>query len=413
MTLTRRGALGLIPVGLGISPFGWFREDKPNPAQMVRDLTVAPRGKRVPAAGFVITRDGMLLASQHFGYASGLSQSERASSIKRRPFDINTPFRAASISKLATAMIAGVLHDEGTLDLDAPIAPYLSDVALRSRKGADITMRQLLSHTAGLSDPNVYWLAHPGRIDEMMHTAFEARHTKGFEYCNFGYGIAATVIELAAERRFDQLFSDIFNPLPMDAGFNWSGVSALQRSRGATLYRETDEGWQVQADGPDVFAADTPAILIEDGADLSTYTLGQNGTLFSPQGGLRAGLTDLALLAQLLTDAPQLTTPVWTLNASGTNGIHDKRYFTQFGTGVHIHPAEESPWPGQTMWGHHGEAYGLYAGAWHLPDLGIAVSYAVTGTPEIPPQRSKAHPALNTVTEPLLAAARATYENKR
>ena len=413
MTLPRRSALGLIPAGLGVSPFRWFREDKPNPAQMVRDLTVASRGRRVPAAGFVIMRDGMLLASQQFGYASGLSRSEKASGIKRRLFDIHTPFRAASISKIATAMIAAVLHDEGTLDLDAPIEPYLSDAARRSGKGADMTMRYLLSHTSGLSDPDVYWLAHPGRIDEMIHGAFEARHTNSFEYCNLGYGIAATVIELAAERRFDQLFVDIFNPLPMDAGFNWSGIGALKRSRGATLYRETADGWEIQADGPEVLAADTPSILIEDGAALSTYMLGQNGTLFSPQGGLRVGLTDLALIAQLLPDTPELTNPVWTLNSDGTNGKHDDRYFMQFGTGIHIHPASDSPWPGQTMWGHHGEAYGLYAGAWHLPDLGISLSYAVTGTPEAAPQRSKAHPALNTFTEPLLAAARVAFENKR
>ena len=412
MTLTRRGALGLIPAGLGFSPFRWFRETDPNPAQMVRDLTVQPRGQRAAAAGFVLMQDGMILTAQNFGYASGLSAVEKEAGVQRRFFGINTSFRAASVSKVATAMIAAVLHNEGTLDLDAPIGAYLPETSFDVGQGADITTRQLLSHTAGLSDPDIYWLAHPGRIDDMIRKAIATRHDRGFEYCNLGYGIAATVIELAAQRRFDRLFTDIFNPIPMDVGFNWSGVGPHARKTGATLYRETETGWEIQVDGPETLAGDTPSILIDDAADLSTYTLGQNGTLFSPQGGLRIGLTDMAMLAQLLTDAPELTTPVWTLNESASNGVHDNRYFTQFGTGVHIHPASESPWPGQTMWGHHGEAYGLYAGAWYLPDLGISLSYAVTGTPEAPPKRSAVHPALNEFTEPLLNAARAAYQKQ-
>lgn len=355
-------------------------------------------------------RGGVILKSRSFGSASGLSAFERAAGIIRRPFDINTPFRAASISKLATAMIAAVLHVDGTLDLDAPIDPYLK-IAANASPASPITMRQLLSHTSGLSDPDIYWLAHPAHIDDLMAKAFAARHFSGFEYCNLGYGIAATIIERATGRRFDQLFVDLFNPLPMDAGFNWSGVGNLKRSRGATLYRETKNGWEIQVDGPETLAGNTPSILIEDGAELSTYTPGQNGTLFSPQGGLRASLIDLALIAQLLTSSPELTNPIWTLNGDESNGVHDQRYFTQFGTGVHIHPADESIWPGQKLWGHHGEAYGLYAGAWYAPQLDISFAYAVTGTPEIPPARSLRHPALNTFTEVLMDAVIAAYES--
>ncbi|MEM1391325.1 MAG: serine hydrolase domain-containing protein, partial [Pseudomonadota bacterium] len=267
MTLTRRSALGLISAGLGFSPFRWFRETDPNPAQIVRDLTAGPRRQRAAAAGFVLMQDGMILTSQNFGYASGLSAVEKEAGVQRRFFDINTSFRAASVSKLATAMIAAVLHDEGTLGLDAPIEAYLPETSFDSAKGADITVRQLLSHTAGLSDPDIYWLAHPGRIDDMIRKAIAARHNRGFEYCNLGYGIAATVIELAAQRRFDRLFTDMFNPIPMDVGFNWSGVGEHARKTGATLYRETEVGWEIQVDGPETLNGAVPSILIEDGAD--------------------------------------------------------------------------------------------------------------------------------------------------
>ena len=414
--LSRRTALGLIPAGMGLAACGGASAST-NPAQIVRDLTVARAGQRAAAAGFVVMRAGMILASQHFGYASGLSAGEKDAGIKQRPFSLHSPFRAASVSKLATAMIGAVLQNEGDLDFDADLREHLPSLPRHPRHpDTAITMRMLLSHTAGMKDPERYWVAHPGSIRELYTPDLYNRDSepgRDFEYCNLGYGIAATAFEVATGQRFDELFFNIFNPIPMDAGFNWSRVGELKRSQGATLYRETAEGWQVQTDGPDILLGRAPAILTEDGADADLYTPGQNGTLFSPQGGLRASLIDLAMIAQLFTNTPQLTDPVWTLNADASNGIHDQRYFTQFGTGVHIHPAEESPWPGQTMWGHHGEAYGLYAGAWYLPDLDISLSYAVTGTPETPPARSKAHPALNTFTEPLLRAARFAYEKKR
>jgi CubicO group peptidase (beta-lactamase class C family) len=414
--LSRRTALGLIPAGIGLAACGGASAST-NPAQIVRDLTVARPGQRAAAAGFVVMRAGIILASQYYGYSSGLSAQEKEAGIKRRPFSLHSPFRAASVSKLATAMIGAVLQNEGDLDFDADISTILPNLPRHPRyPDIAITMRMLLSHTAGMKDPEAYWVTHPGSIDALYTPdLYNLDRVPGrdFEYCNLGYGIAATAFEVATGQRFDELFFNIFNPIPMDAGFNWSRVGTLQRSRGTTLYRETAEGWQVQTDGPETLLRLEPSSLIEDGASVSTYTPGQNGTLFSPQGGLRASLIDLAQIAQLFTNSPQLTDPVWTLNEDASNGVHDQRYFTQFGTGVHIHPADESPWPGQTMWGHHGEAYGLYAGAWYLPHLNISVSYAVTGTPETPPSRSEVHPALNTFTEPLLRAARLAYEKKR
>jgi CubicO group peptidase (beta-lactamase class C family) len=331
--------------------------------------------------------------------------------VGERKFTVRSPFRAASISKLATALTALKLHEDKTLNLDRPVNEALGFSSSEAR----VTLRQLLSHTSGLSDPDIYWLAHPKNIRDLSGWDLTRRKQPphGFEYCNLNYGLAATVLESITQRRFDRLSHDfVLKPHALDAGFNWSNVSTPKRQKGAALYRETERGWKVQTDGPEVLRKNEPTLLMEYGEDLSTYAPGQNGTLFSPQGGLRASLLDLATIAAQLKYASELTKPIWPLNDAESNGVHDQRYFTQFGTGVHIHPAEESPWAGQTMWGHHGEAYGLYAGAWYLPDLDISLSYCVTGTPETPPARSKAHPALNTFTEPLLRAAVLAYQNR-
>ena len=41
-------------------------------------------------------------------------------------------------------------------------------------------------------------------------------------------------------------------------------------------------------------------VLAPSGCDLATYRLGDNGALFSPQGGLRISVRDLATIGRLL-----------------------------------------------------------------------------------------------------------------
>ena len=70
------------------------------------------------------------------------------------PVDGNTVFSAGSISKLVNAALVLRLVQEGTLDLDADVRGYLKrwqPRETRRSRGVPVTLRQLLSHTAGLS----------------------------------------------------------------------------------------------------------------------------------------------------------------------------------------------------------------------------------------------------------------------
>lgn len=327
-----------------------------------------------------------------------------------RPFSTRTPFRAASISKLAVALAVQKLHRDGTMDLDQGIRtwlPFFPETTPAGKTGP--TLRALLSHTGGMKDPDQYWVAHPGHIEQILSSSV-IRASSDFEYCNLAFGVVATAIEAATQRRFDRVVRDlVFKSMGLDVGFNWSDVSLEKKRSGATLYRNFGAGWAAQIDNRETLRDPEPLVLMEPEASLSTYQPGTNGTLFSPQGGLRASLIDLATLAAGLKYASDLTEPVWQLNEAESNGVHDQRYFTQFGTGVHIYPAEESLWPSQMLWGHHGEAYGLYAGAWYAPALNVSFAYAVTGTPDGTPQRSARHPGLNVYTEVLMDAVMAAY----
>lgn len=72
-----------------------------------------------------------------------------------RPLDVDSRMPVASVSKVVTALTALVLHEEDTLDLDAPIE-QVSGVGLRDvRAPADrvpLTGRHLLTHHAGIDE---------------------------------------------------------------------------------------------------------------------------------------------------------------------------------------------------------------------------------------------------------------------
>jgi len=68
--------------------------------------------------------------------------------------DANTVFAAASMSKWFAAYAIMTLVENGRADLDAPVSQYLTRWQLPDSKfnNHDVTIRRLLSHTAGFGD---------------------------------------------------------------------------------------------------------------------------------------------------------------------------------------------------------------------------------------------------------------------
>lgn len=138
--------------------------------------------------------------------------------------DNKTVFKIASISKTVTAYGIMKLVDEGKVNLDVPIAKYLRKWQLKDDKyDVDkVTLRALLSHTAGVSDSNEAGYKEPlPSISEALkarniHLIREPQ-TK-FEYSSFaGYGIVQLIIEEVTGMNFEQYMkSQVFAPLKMD-----------------------------------------------------------------------------------------------------------------------------------------------------------------------------------------------------
>jgi len=114
-----------------------------------------------------------------------------------------TAFRIASMTKSTTALAILALRDAGKLALDAPLAetlPQFSAAAPATRDSAPVTIRHLLTHTAGFvtDDPwgdRVLGMS-PAALDALIATGTLFARPPGvaFEYSNLGYALLGRVI---------------------------------------------------------------------------------------------------------------------------------------------------------------------------------------------------------------------------
>ena len=146
----------------------------------------------------------------------------------------NTIYRAASVSKFITALGAMKLHEEGKIDLDADVARFFPH-SLRHPKAPDtaITLRMLLSHTAGIHDGDRYnnGIAKGMPLSEILQGDSFCAHLphEKWEYSNLGAGIGGAVTEAAAGQDFEMLMQEtVFSPLNVQATYYPQKAQAVQ-----------------------------------------------------------------------------------------------------------------------------------------------------------------------------------------
>ncbi|MDB4459277.1 beta-lactamase family protein, partial [bacterium] len=133
----------------------------------------------------------------------------------------NTAYHVASVSKAFTASLAALLHDRGVIDLDQPLSKYLpSDVSISDtpKVGAQVTLRQLASHTSGLprrvpgNVQSVEWRyeLEPERLyDLLADVTLEFKPGTDERYSNLGFGLLGHALELAANKPLNQLLQEL------------------------------------------------------------------------------------------------------------------------------------------------------------------------------------------------------------
>jgi D-alanyl-D-alanine carboxypeptidase len=96
--------------------------------------------RRIPGLSVVVVRDGSIVRAGHYGLANVELNV---------PVTGETSFKIASMSKAFTAAALMLLVEDGTVGLDDPVTRHLDGLPPAWR---DITLRQLVNHTSGLSN---------------------------------------------------------------------------------------------------------------------------------------------------------------------------------------------------------------------------------------------------------------------
>ena len=119
-------------------------------------------------------------------------------------------FEIGSISKSFAALAILQLHEEGKLDLHAPVLEYLPDLPIASEFGP-ITIHHLLTHTSGLPDNGSVFGADPAA--RLVQGFAPGDH---FHYCNAGFDILGLLAAHLDGRPWRVLVAErIFRPLGM------------------------------------------------------------------------------------------------------------------------------------------------------------------------------------------------------
>ncbi|AIS02179.1 serine hydrolase domain-containing protein [Streptomyces glaucescens] len=157
----------------------------PSHQELRSRLDSLARVHRVPGAQLAV-HTGTHVLSVHTGTADALTNA---------PFTAETAVPLGSVTKTATAAAVLLLADDGDLDLDEPVVELLPDL----REIPEVTVRHLLSHTAGLPTGPDSDSAAGTTVSRYLSAVCTARNTlfppgTGFSYSNAGYVAAGRIL---------------------------------------------------------------------------------------------------------------------------------------------------------------------------------------------------------------------------
>ena len=196
----------------------------------------------VPGAAVSLVRDGEVAWSEGYGLA------DRGRGV---PVTTDTVFQVASISKAVTSWGVMRLVESGQLELDAPVEQYLTRWHLPPSKydASGVTIRRLLSHSAGLSVHGYPGLPPDGPLPSLEESLSGNNGGAGslritmepgaqFEYSGGGYTLLQLIVEEVTGETFSAYMQrEVLDPLGMvHSSFEWR---ADLRPATAIAYSET------------------------------------------------------------------------------------------------------------------------------------------------------------------------------
>ncbi len=265
----------------------------------------------------------------------------------------DTPFVVGSITKTFIASLMLELAEDGLLSIDDPLSEWLPDYP----NAANITLRQLLSHTSGLFDyfrhpdynsavfghPSHHWTPAEilGRFDRAPYFAPGA----GYRYSNTNYVLLGLVAEIAGGASVAaQLHSRFWEPLGLDeTSIQSSGAPPPNAAKGYLWakdhFRDVNDASGYRPTRSAATVAWSVGDVVASARNIATWSDAlYGGDILEP-----ASLTEM-------TD--------WARYPGGGD----------YGLGT-----QTQEFGGHRMFGHTGSIRGFVAAAWHVPSEDVTV----------------------------------------
>jgi len=179
------------------------------------------RGVKAVGGAFLVAKEGEIVYERYYGVQQTTTKV---------PVTADTYFRCASVTKLVTGIGLLKMMDEGLLHPDEDISRYLGYTVYNPRyPQTPITLRMLMSHTAGLNE-TASFSAKSSLLRDMIDVERKARSNfknvkpgTEYTYSNFGAGLTGAIVESVTGQDVSSFMrSFLFEPLGIDAAYHIS-----------------------------------------------------------------------------------------------------------------------------------------------------------------------------------------------
>lgn len=175
------------------------------------------KGHKTPSVQYIIFNKDAIIHKFHAGLMDIKNQ---------QAVSWNTTINAFSVTKTFTALAILQLAENDKLNIDDSAERYLPDFPYSSY----ITIRQLLTHTGGIPNPNpLSWIhleSEKQNFDSLVffkqifdrNSKIKSKPNETFSYSNLGYVLLGQIIEKVSGLSYENYIrKNIFNPLKLDS----------------------------------------------------------------------------------------------------------------------------------------------------------------------------------------------------
>jgi len=318
--------------------------------------------KTIPSISYALVDGNQTVCTGHIR-ARGTAEIDAVSN--------ETMFRVGSCSKMFTTIAMMQLAENGQVDIDVDISTYIPgfhpenpfiDPKVGTTKEDAITLRKLMSHTAGMvREPTVghYFDDRAPSLAAMVDsvsssTLVEDPKAKVFKYSNTGIAVVGRALELITGRGFNAYVQEnVLDPIGM-------ANSSFTRTAELEAYLASAKMWNVEGD--------FPAPLFDMGGP--------------PAGNLFATVPDMAEFLKVLLRGGYTIDGKPILKTETLHSMWESQSSTGrpgFGYGLGFGVGTLDGW--KTI-GHNGAVYGFSTQCTAVPEaqLGIVMCSTLDGT---------------------------------